>query len=37
MHRANNYPNLLPAIPRYCCPVKIFHFVFYSYKDMNEI
>ena len=23
IHRASNYPDLLPKMPRYCCPVKI--------------
>ena len=26
-------PDLLPEMPRYCCPVEIFYF----YKDMSEI
>ena len=28
VHRASNYPELLSEMPRYCCPVDIFHFVF---------
>ena len=24
MHRASNYPDLLPKMPRYCCPLAIF-------------
>ena len=27
IHRASNYPDLLPEMPRYCCPVKIFYLV----------
>ena len=23
IHRVNNYPNLLPEMPRYCCPLVI--------------
>ena len=25
IHRASNYPHLLPKIPRYCCPLEIFN------------
>ena len=24
IHRASNYPDLLPEMPRYCCPLEIF-------------
>ena len=24
IHRVGNYPDLLPEIPRYCCPLKDF-------------
>ena len=27
-HRVNNYPDLLPEMPRYCCPLVIFYFSF---------
>ena len=27
-HRASNYPNLLPEMPRHCYPVKCFYFGF---------
>ena len=33
-----NYPDLLPEMPRYCCPVEIaFILVFKFYGDMTEI
>ena len=28
IHKASNYPHLLPEIPRYCCPHEILHFGF---------
>ena len=28
IYRASNYPNLLPEMPRYCCPLKIFYSIF---------
>ena len=28
LHRASNYPDLLPEMQRYCCPVEIFNFIF---------
>ena len=35
--RTSNYPDLLPEMPRYCCPIKNIYFFFYFYKDMSEI
>ena len=29
IHRASNYPDLLPKIPRYCSPVGSFYFYFF--------
>ena len=26
--RLSNYSDLLPEMPRYCCPIENFHFVF---------
>ena len=28
IHKANNYPDLLPEMPRHCCPIEIFYLVF---------
>ena len=35
IHGTTNYLNLLPKMPRYCCPVEIYYFNFY--KDITKI
>ena len=34
IHRVCNYPDLLPEMPRYCCPVEIFYFVRLVFAEM---
>ena len=37
-HRASDFPDLLPEMPRYCCLVEIFYFgFFYFCRDISEI
>ena len=28
IHRPSNYPDVLPEMPRHCCPLEIFYFGF---------
>ena len=28
IHRANNFPDLLPEMQKYCCPLEVFYFDF---------
>ena len=37
IHRVSNYPDLLPEMPRYCCPVEIFMWFFSFYQDMTNL
>ena len=34
VHRASNYPDLFPEMPRYCCPLEIFISVFLVFTEI---